>query len=400
MQYLTLSYSPLRNSEGVADRVLGIGAFVTNEVNARLAIEAAAAEVERQRAEFFAVFADAPFSLGIYRGEDLVLEFANQAGLDFVGRGSEIIGQPLLAAFPEVGDQGFVELMRSVLATGEPLRVDESPLRLAPAMDLQYVSLIYYPLRNISGVIDGVIAAVLPVTELVRARQERDAAAAVKSEFLGLVSHELRTPLTVVRGNAAVLARQPHLPDEMKAVVDDLYTEAERLSRIVDNMFVLARLDAGQTLPTEPVLLAEAVEQAVRRFNGKVHGGPVSVLSLSRGTVVLGVDEYIQQILHNLLSNAYKYSPPGSPITISVSALTTEAVVSVTDRGRGIEKPDEVFQAFNRGKVASEIAPGLGLGLAVCKALVEAMKGEIRVEAREGGGSVLSFALPLVTSEP
>jgi signal transduction histidine kinase len=280
------------------------------------------------------------------------------------------------------------------------VQLNEVPVLLRPDRGTQYISLFYYPLQGDGEVAAGVLGFGIDVTPWVRARHDLEAAAALKNDFLGMVSHELRTPLTIVRGNASVLARRPDMPsDTRREVVADLLRESERLSRIVDNMFVLARLDAGQLLPTEPVHLLKAVDHAVQQFQTDTHtDSQVSIRALAPDLVALATNEYVQQVLHNLLSNAQKYSPPGSTITITLAQAGTDAMISVADRGRGVEKPEDLFRPFSRQSV-DDTTQGLGVGLAVCKRLVEAMRGTIWVEPRDGGGSVFSFEIPLAPLE-
>jgi two-component system sensor histidine kinase KdpD len=106
------------------------------------------------------------------------------------------------------------------------------------------------------------------------------------------------------------------------------------------------------------------------------------------------VPEYVEQVLQNLISNAYKYSPPGSSIDLSAEPEGAFVRFEVADRGRGVSNPDVVFSPFVRESGAEAVAAGLGIGLTVCKRLVEAQEGEITVRRREGGGTIVAFTLP------
>ncbi len=223
-------------------------------------------------------------------------------------------------------------------------------------------------------------------------------ALAAKDEFLGLVSHELRTPLTTVRGNADILKRRPNLPEELRnEAIADVATDSERLSRIVENMLLLARLDAGKKPDLEPVLLYRVVVQAKEEFLRESPKALLCVHPMEDELIVEGNEAYIRQILQNLYSNAVKYCPPGLPIEVSVRAAQDLAVVEVADRGVGIdpETAEELFRPFYRENDQNPQVSGLGIGLAVCKRLVEAQGGTIEARPREGGGSVFSFVLPI-----
>jgi signal transduction histidine kinase len=231
------------------------------------------------------------------------------------------------------------------------------------------------------------------ITERKQAEEAILAASKLKDEFLGLVSHELRTPLTTIYGYASLLKRNPNLPPEMvQESLADLLAEAERLNRIVENMLVLGRIDAGQVLDMEPVPVATEINEIVEKFRKRHPDADVRIASEPQ-VLVTGVQEYLDQVVQNLLSNAYKYSPEGAAITVSTEQQDGLVWVSVSDRGRGVEDSSAIFDAFVRESGAQVVASGLGLGLTVCKRLVNAMGGTIRVAAREGGGTTFSFSL-------
>ena len=121
----------------------------------------------------------------------------------------------------------------------------------------------------------------------------------------------------------------------------------------------------------------------------------VSVTQLPERAIVLAVEGYVEQILHNLLSNAYKYSPENTPIDVCAQVEGDFVQIRVADRGRGVKSPESLFVAFSREDDEDGTVPGLGVGLAVCKRLVEVQGGEMQVESREGGGTIFSFTLPL-----
>ena len=219
---------------------------------------------------------------------------------------------------------------------------------------------------------------------------------ATKDEFLGLVSHELRTPITVILGNAQVLLKALQIPSEGHyGALLDINSEAERLNRIISNLLVLARLEGGRAPETEPVLVNQIVERMAEQHRARYPGRVVNVACPAVVIPSLGNELYIEQILANLLSNAEKYSPTDAPIEVELVDLRDLQRVTVRDRGIGIagEDPQRPFEAFYRSPEASQLGPGIGIGLAVCKRLVEAQGGEIRASAREGGGAEFAFTL-------
>lgn len=219
-----------------------------------------------------------------------------------------------------------------------------------------------------------------------------------KDEFLGLVSHELKTPITTILGNAQVLNRQyDAIDDESRHIaLTDIHQNAERLHRIIDDLLVLARLEAGRSIEREPVLL-DRIARRVAAEHARRHPGRDMRVEIDDAAVcVLGEEMYIEQVLRNLISNAEKYSPPDSVIELDVIVQEGQAAVRVRDRGAGFppEDSERIFTAFYRSPVTAASAGGVGIGLAVCRRLIDAQGGRIWAAAREGGGSEFGFTLP------
>ncbi|HXH22305.1 MAG TPA: PAS domain S-box protein [Dehalococcoidia bacterium] len=252
--------------------------------------------------------------------------------------------------------------------------------------------------RHISFALDSAFL----YRESVRAQEELRVANEAKDEFLGLMSHELRTPITTLYGGAKILrSRSRWLDDEHKeSLLSDIENEAEGLHRMIEDLLVLARTGAGEKVATEPILANRLVEKVVRAFNLHRLGRTVEVRAEPDLLPVMADTTYLEQVLRNLLSNADKYSPPGAPIEVEMKNDGEEVVISVLDRGSGIE-PEEaelIFNRFYRAERTSRGVRGMGLGLTVCRKLIEAQGGRIWAKPREGGGSELAFALPAFTA--
>lgn len=219
-----------------------------------------------------------------------------------------------------------------------------------------------------------------------------------KDEFLGLVSHELRTPITTIYGGARLLrSRGDGLDAESRmGVLDDIEHESERLHRIVEDLLVLARVELGQEVITEPVLVQRVAEKTAAAFAKRRPGRTLEVNTDASLPAVRASNVYLEQILRNLINNADKYSPADKPIELSGQVSGDEVFLSVADRGPGI--PDEemelIFERFYRSEGTAKSAGGAGIGLTVCRRLIEAQEGRIWAEAREGGGLIISFSLP------
>jgi signal transduction histidine kinase len=219
-----------------------------------------------------------------------------------------------------------------------------------------------------------------------------------KDEFLGLISHELRTPITAIYGGARVLqTRADRLDEDSRArILTDIEVESERLSRMVENLLALARVELGQAVSTEPVLARRVAQKVVASFAQRRPGREIELHGEGDAAPVAAQPVYLEQVLRNLLSNADKYSPEGAPIDVRLRAMDEGIECLVLDRGPGIDDDDAelIFERFYRSEHSAKAAKGAGLGLTVCKRLMEAQGGRIWAKPRDGGGLEVGFTLP------
>ncbi len=231
------------------------------------------------------------------------------------------------------------------------------------------------------------------------AREELAAEAEhLKDEFVSMVSHELRTPLTAIKGCARTLLRhhdrlEPHV---RRQLLLDLNAESERLHHLVDNLVDLARAEAGTLrMATEPTSVARVAQKLVDVLAGRELEQKIT-LSFPDDLPPVEADPLrLEHVLRNLLDNAIKHSPPGAAIEVRGEVQGEELVVSVTDCGPGIdlEQQGRIFERFYR--TGSGGVGGAGLGLTICRRLVEAMGGRIWVRSEPGHGATFAFTLPL-----
>ncbi len=227
--------------------------------------------------------------------------------------------------------------------------------------------------------------------ELVRANEAKD-------EFLGMMSHELRTPITVIHGGARVLhTRGDQIDDEARlGIFSDIERESERLARMLENLLAMARVELDQEPVVEPVL----IQRLVGRILAASRLSPdrdVQVTAAPALPPVAAEPAYLEHIIRNLVGNADKYSPPGLPIEVDLrGAPDGGVVVRVLDRGFGIgeDEAERIFERFYRSERTAKLAGGAGMGLAVCKRLIEAMNGRIWARSRSAGGLEVGFSLP------
>lgn len=226
-----------------------------------------------------------------------------------------------------------------------------------------------------------------------RGRRLRDA-------FTGMVSHELRTPITTIFGMSQILRqRYDTLDDEARRhLIADVESEADRLRRLVDDLLILGRAEGGQIdLLHEPIVIGHVLRRAIADESRRWPEHRFSTAVADGLPIVLGEETYVEQIVRNLLSNAAKYSPPGSEIGLSAAPGEGFVEVRVTDTGIGIPDGPEgqLFDLYYRSAEATLAAPGAGIGLFVCRELLSAMGGRIWARRREEGGSEFGFTLPV-----
>jgi signal transduction histidine kinase len=221
----------------------------------------------------------------------------------------------------------------------------------------------------------------------------------LKDEFIAIVSHELRTPLTSVYG-AAMTLESHDLDDEREhALLEIIATEAARLSRLLDDILWVSRLDSGRAhphiAPVSPLPLTEEVVDASRTH--LPDGLSVELLHDSPLPDVAADSDKLRQVLVNLVENAIKYAGAGR-IQVRLGSHYGNVRFSVRDDGPGIplNQQERIFEKFYRlDRQATKVVGGTGLGLYICRELIEAMDGDIWVESTPGQGSTFSFELPV-----
>ena len=225
----------------------------------------------------------------------------------------------------------------------------------------------------------------------------------MRNAILSSVSHDLRTPLATITGAASsLLDEQGHIdPTARLELSRSIYREAERLDRLLKNLLDLMRIEAGAVqLNKEWHPVDEVAGAALARLEGRLHDHTVNTAFPADLPLVLVDGVLLEQVVINLVENAVKYAPTGSAIDLSASASDREVIVEVADQGPGIPLGEEarIFDKFYRGKLARE--GGVGLGLTICRGIVEAHGGHVWAENRSGGGALFRFSIPLPDQQP
>jgi PAS domain S-box-containing protein len=412
---IDLVYLPLPDADGAGARILGYGIDVTDQVGTRRRAEAALRASEAR----FRLMADAVPQIVWITDPAGRVEFFNKQWTAYTGRAYAPTTAAEVAATAVHPDDAAVTMARFAAArrTGEPFVV-EHRIRAA-AGDYRWFLVRAEPYRDPeTGAIAHWFGASVDIhdrraAEAERerllgaeraARAEAEAAVRARDTFLSIAAHELRTPLTALKGMAQLLLRQRSRgtldPDRLDRTLHALDHAADRLVALTSDLLDVARLRAGQLpLDPRPTDLVALVTAAVGR--GRDRAGDDQSLTLEAPAdlpPIIADASRVEQVLDNLLDNALKYAPGGGAVTVTVLAEGAGAAVAVRDTGIGLPPGAEeaIFAPFGRAaNAAASQLPGLGLGLYICRSIVERHGGWIRAaSAGEGRGTTVTVWLP------
>lgn len=250
-------------------------------------------------------------------------------------------------------------------------------------------------MRDPDGSISSAITVAHDRTELAQAEK-------ASRDYLKFVSHDLRSPLTLISARAQMLERSPEHPDSVRRNAQAILRSVRQMNTMISDLTDSVRLEFGGALAVRPRTLDLVVflNEQIERWEEACEGNRIEIRLPDSVPPVYADPDGIERILANLISNALKYSPGEEKIIVSAAVDDVEVIVSVADRGPGIRPEDakRLFERFFRSESALKHHDGLGLGLPISKALVEAHGGRIWVETELGQGSVFSFTLPLSPS--
>jgi two-component system sensor histidine kinase KdpD len=280
-----------------------------------------------------------------------------------------------------------------------PLRMG---MRVVGCMGVAGSALSRQTLEAIGSLVAIAIERAGAVEKLSRAEAARESEQ-LRSVLLDSVTHEFRTPLTAIKASVTSLLGSPtHSPGHSQEARQELLTiineESDRLNRLIGEAAEMAQLDANKVeFRFESAPIGNAVEEALTELKQLLVHHPVDV-RIPVGLPNARMDSaHIKEVLVHLLENAAKYSPAGAPIRITAETKDQTLVISIADRGPGIDDFEQslVFEKFYRGRNQRVQVHGTGMGLAICKAIVEAHGGRLGVTSQLGHGSVFYFSLPV-----
>ncbi len=237
---------------------------------------------------------------------------------------------------------------------------------------------------------------ILNVRDLTRKRQQEEQ----RSTFISVISHELQTPIAIIKGYASTLARTDAKldPAALRSRLKAIEEEADRLNKLVGNLLYASRIQAnGLQMDIASLDLEYLIRSVVRRLRAKTPGVNIVVAIPPQLPTVVADRDRIEEVLQNLLDNAMKYSPRRAEIVVACYATGEEVIVSVRDFGMGIpvREQQQIFDRFQRASDSTvQSLPGAGLGLYICRAIIDAHGGRIWMESTLREGSTFSFSLP------
>jgi len=224
--------------------------------------------------------------------------------------------------------------------------------------------------------------------------------AAVQADFLRGVTHDLQTPLTSIGALATELTADEHMPGSARGDLESITHQAERLRRMVSQLLVASRLEAGVLTPQQEVF---AVPPLIERTWAALRADRPFVLSVDGPAHLAVADpDRLEQVLWALLDNAVKYSPAGSPIGVDIGPQNGSLAITVRDQGSGMDEStrQRAFEQFYRSKDARKLAPdGSGVGLYAARGLMVAMAGSIAIESELGSGTTVTLRIPAEPSD-
>ncbi len=298
------------------------------------------------------------------------------------------------------------ERLQAIAARGEPAFDPANSLAFAPlrlgvrsvgAIGLSAATLSHESLDALSTLIAIAVERTRAIESIGKAEGARESEK-LRSAILDSIAHEFRTPLTAIKASVTSLLSSGLDENSQHELLTVINEESDRMNHLVEEATQMARLESKQVeLDLQPRAIEEAIDRAVEMDKKIISTHPVKI-DVAGNLPPVNYDlELVVNVILQLLENAAKYSPAESPIYISATESEGKIMVSVADRGPGIDASEQelIFEKFFRGKDNRYSVQGTGMGLAIAKAVVEAHGGNVQVVSQMGHGSVFSFTLPI-----
>lgn len=354
------------------------------------------------------LFAHAPVAIAVVSGPRHVYELTNPPYRELVG-GRHVVGHAIGDARPAFADQDVAATLDRVRASGEPF-VGQSRCLVRRGHDRWdeecYFDYVYQPVFADEGHVETIVIMAHDVTSLAAAKLEAETANRLKDEFLATLSHELRTPLNAVLGYAQMVRAGVIAPERLPAVLATIERNARVQEQLISDLLDVSHIITGKfRVELRPMDVTEAIQDALDTVAPTALAKGVTLDSALDQTAmpIAGDARRLQQVVWNLLSNAIKFTPRDGLVQIRVVHHRSHVELTVTDTGEGIapEFVPQLFQRFRQGDgTVRRRHGGLGLGLAICRYLVEAHGGRIdAMSPGPGQGTTVRVELPLLITD-
>ncbi len=345
------------------------------------------------------VFAQAPVAIVVFRGSDFIVELANPF-YQALFHGKELTGRRFADIVPELGEDVWA-ILRRVVETGEPYVAHEWYVPYDQNGDGKiedvWFNVVYHPMRDADGTINGLVAVCSDVTAQVVARKELESANRRLEEFAYVASHDLQEPLRMVGIYTEVILGELDGDNLTIRMASEFVGQGvKRMRQLISDLLDYSRVIHADDTPAGKADLNESMAQALRTLEARV-GDMHAKVTVGRLPTVEGDSFQFAHLFQNLLANSLKYVRSG--VTPEIEVLSRregdEWVVSVRDNGIGFEPrfAQQIFGLFKR--LHKDDFPGTGLGLAICQRIVERYHGRIWAEGRPGEGATIYVSLPV-----
>ncbi|MCD8739256.1 PAS domain S-box protein [Mucilaginibacter roseus] len=359
--------------------------------------------LNQQQQEFSNIFSHAPALIAIKRGKQLVYDFVNEAYVSFFGS-KHTKGRSTKLKF-SADDLNFEEIEKEVFASGKTFEGKQIKIDRDKISDNQtgqcWMDITLTPVYNYDGShIDGIAFFGFEVTDIVLGRIATEELMRRKDEFMSIASHELKTPITSMKGSLQIVQRmidKMDVSENLVHFIDKASHQTQKLTNLVDDLLDVTKIQEGKmVLNYKEFNAIDMIRECIEDV--KAPGIKHKLIFNPKDDIIINADRpRIEQVVHNFLTNAIKYSPVADNVVINCSVEKKMFKVEVTDFGIGIppEKQPYLFDRFYRVQESSQQFSGLGLGLYISAEIVRRHRGKVGIKSTTGEGSTFWFNIPI-----
>jgi PAS domain S-box-containing protein len=398
-----LYISPVKNDEGVITHFIGIQNDVSSRMKAQLELEMIQTETEKlveERTRMYQESQDFMASIVETLRESLLVLDENfkilSANTHFLNTFKVTINETKGKLLYDLGNgqwniADLKRMMEDILPTNNPV-LDYEVEHDFPHIGKKLMLLNAHRVELEGKYKNWILLAIEDITERHAVQQRKD-------DFLSIASHELKTPLTTVVGYLQLMKRlmPAEANDKFKSIVDKTERYVHRLNHLLSDLLDVSRIQTGNIeLHKEPFDFDRMLVETIDGIKAATPNREIILIG-SANCQCIGDESHIIQVVSNLLSNALKYSPDNTPVTVQVSRISEVIKFSVTDKGLGINEADhaKIFDRFYRVTEVQRHYAGMGIGLYICQQIILNHGGTIWVESKRNAGSTFSFTLPV-----